>query len=82
MRRKPEAGGDYDVSLIELDEGVRMLSRVEGVPPTEVKIFACEELGRLAEAIEHFELALRLNPGFVDARRNLEIARQARRGRP
>jgi tetratricopeptide (TPR) repeat protein len=38
--------------------------------------------GRLAEAIEHFELALRLNPGFVDARRNLEIARQARSGRP
>jgi len=38
VRRKPEAGGDYDVSLIELDEGVRMLSRVEGVPPTEVKI--------------------------------------------
>lgn len=38
VRRKPEAGGEYDVSLIELDEGVRMLSRVEGVPPTEVKI--------------------------------------------
>ena len=38
VRRKPEAGGAYDVSLIELDEGVRMLSRVEGVPPTEVEI--------------------------------------------
>lgn len=38
VRRKPEAGGDYDVSLIELDEGVRMMSRVEGVPPTEVRI--------------------------------------------
>ena len=38
MRRKPEAGGDYDVSLIDLDEGVRMMSRVVGLPPTEVKI--------------------------------------------
>jgi uncharacterized protein len=38
VRRKPEAGGDYDVSLIDLDEGVRMMSRVEGVAPTEVAI--------------------------------------------
>ncbi len=38
VRRKPEAGGDYDVSLIDLAEGVRMMSRVEGVPPAEVKI--------------------------------------------
>lgn len=38
VRRKPEAGGDYDVSLIDLDEGVRMMSRVEGMAPTEVKI--------------------------------------------
>ena len=38
VRRKPEVGGDYDVSLIDLDEGVRMMSRVEGMAPTEVKI--------------------------------------------
>ena len=38
VRRKPDAGGDYDVSLIDLDEGVRMMSRVEGIAPTEVKI--------------------------------------------
>ncbi len=38
MRRKPEAGGDYNVSLIELDEGVRMMSRVDGTPPAEVRI--------------------------------------------
>jgi uncharacterized OB-fold protein len=38
VRRKPEAGGDYNVSIIELDEGVRMMSRVDGTPPAEVKI--------------------------------------------
>ena len=38
VRRKPDAGGDYDVSLIDLDEGVRMMSRVEGVPPDGVRI--------------------------------------------
>lgn len=30
VRRKPDAGGDYNVSLVDLDEGVRMMSRVEG----------------------------------------------------
>lgn len=38
VRRKPEAGGDYNVSLIELDEGVRLMSRVEGLPSSEVRI--------------------------------------------
>jgi uncharacterized OB-fold protein len=35
-RRPPEA--DYNVVLVELAEGPRMLSRVDGVPPGEVKI--------------------------------------------
>ena len=38
VRRKAEAGGDYNVSLIDLDEGVRLMSRVEGVPSTAVHI--------------------------------------------
>ena len=38
VRRKAEAGGDYNVSLIDLDEGVRLMSRVEGVPSTAVRI--------------------------------------------
>jgi uncharacterized OB-fold protein len=38
VRRKAEAGGDYNVSLIDLDEGVRLMSRVEGLPSTEVRI--------------------------------------------
>ncbi len=38
VRRKAEAGGDYNVSLIELDEGVRLMSRVEGLAPAAVRI--------------------------------------------
>ena len=33
VRRKADAGGDLNVSLIDLDEGVRLMSRVEGIPP-------------------------------------------------
>ena len=38
VRRKPEVGGDINVALIDLDEGVRMMSRVEGIAPDEVSI--------------------------------------------
>jgi len=38
VRRKPEAGGDYNVALIDLQEGVRLMSRVEGVAPDAVHI--------------------------------------------
>jgi uncharacterized OB-fold protein len=38
VRRKAEAGGDYNVSLVDLDEGVRLMSRVENVTPLELKI--------------------------------------------
>ena len=38
VSRRPEAGGPYNVAIIDLDEGVRMMSRVEGVPPDEVAI--------------------------------------------
>ena len=38
VRRKLDAGGDYNVSLIKLDEGVCMMSRVEGVPLGDVHI--------------------------------------------
>lgn len=30
--------GNYNVALIDLDEGVRMMSRVEGIAPEDVKI--------------------------------------------
>lgn len=38
VRRKPERGGDYNLCMVELAEGVRMMSRVEGIAPTDVAI--------------------------------------------
>ncbi|WP_043007088.1 Zn-ribbon domain-containing OB-fold protein [Comamonas testosteroni] len=38
IARKPEAGGDYNVALIDLDEDVRMMSRIEGIAPERVQI--------------------------------------------
>jgi len=38
VRRKPEKGGNYNISLIDLEEGPRMMSRVIDVDPEEVTI--------------------------------------------
>jgi len=38
IRRKAEQGGDYNLSLVELDEGVRLMSRVEGLAPAAVTV--------------------------------------------
>jgi uncharacterized OB-fold protein len=38
VRQKPEKGGDYNVALIELEEGPRMLGRVVDLAPEKVKI--------------------------------------------
>ncbi|MCT9810038.1 OB-fold domain-containing protein [Acidovorax sp. Be4] len=38
ISRKQDAGGNYNVALIDLDEGVRMMSRVEGLAPEAVHI--------------------------------------------
>jgi uncharacterized protein len=38
VRQRPDRGGDYNVALIDLAEGARMMCRVEGAPPSEVKI--------------------------------------------
>jgi uncharacterized OB-fold protein len=38
VRRKPDAGGDLNLALIDLEEGVRMMSRVEGMAPEAVRI--------------------------------------------
>jgi uncharacterized OB-fold protein len=38
VRRPPKYGGDYNMSLVELDEGPRMLTRVLGSEPDAVAI--------------------------------------------
>lgn len=38
VRRKPEAGGDYNVVLVDLEEGVRCMSRIEDVAADELAI--------------------------------------------
>ena len=38
VRRKAPDGGDLNVSLIDLDEGVRLMSRVDNLPANQVRI--------------------------------------------
>ena len=38
VRRKPDQGGDYNVAVIELAEGPRLMSKVVDTPATEVAI--------------------------------------------
>lgn len=37
-RRRPEQGGDYNIALIDLEEGPRMMARVDGIAPDAVTI--------------------------------------------
>lgn len=38
VHRKPAEGGDLNVALVDLDEGVRLMSRVANLAPAEVRI--------------------------------------------
>jgi hypothetical protein len=38
VHNRPEKGGDYNIALIDLAEGPRMMSRVVGVEPAAVRI--------------------------------------------
>ena len=38
VARRAEQGGDYNVVLVDLAEGARMMSRVEGLPPGKITI--------------------------------------------
>lgn len=58
VRQKPEQGGDYNIALIDLAEGVRMMSTVRGVPLSELRVgmpvvARIEEIG--AQAAVTFE---------------------------
>lgn len=37
-RYKPEAGGDKNIAVVQLDEGPKMLTRITDIPPADVKI--------------------------------------------
>ncbi|MFP4004885.1 MAG: Zn-ribbon domain-containing OB-fold protein, partial [Alphaproteobacteria bacterium] len=49
--QRPEAGGPYNLSVIELEEGPRLFSRVEGVAPEEVRI-GMKVRARIAEGTD------------------------------
>lgn len=38
VRRKAEVGGDYNVALVDLAEGPRLMSRIDGIAPDQVRI--------------------------------------------
>ncbi len=38
VRRKADAGGDINIALIDLEENVRLMSRVDGMAPEDVAI--------------------------------------------
>jgi uncharacterized OB-fold protein len=54
VRRRAEEGGDYNVAIVQLAEGPRLMSRVEELPPADVRIGAAVEAridGTGAEAV-------------------------------
>lgn len=53
VRRKPADGGDYNVCLVDLDEGVRMMSRVVAIPPQDVSIGMAVQ-ARIADGLVEF----------------------------
>lgn len=38
VSRKPEQGGNYNIAIVELDEGPRMMTRIVGIKPEKVQI--------------------------------------------
>ena len=53
VRRKPADGGDYNVCLVDLAEGPRMMSRVGSVPPEQVRI-GMAVTARIADGLVEF----------------------------
>ena len=61
VRQRPDRGGDYNLALIDLEEGVRMMSRVEGLMPHEVRI-GMPVTGRIAAADEARTIVFDVEP--------------------
>jgi len=53
VRRKPADGGDYNIVLVDLAEGVRLMSRVAGIAPEQVKIGMAVS-ARIADGLVEF----------------------------
>jgi uncharacterized OB-fold protein len=53
VRRKPADGGDYNVCLVDLAEGVRMMSRVVSIDPQQVMI-GMDVKARIAGSLVEF----------------------------
>jgi uncharacterized OB-fold protein len=53
VRRKPADGGDTNIALVDLEEGVRMLTRVAGLAPDAVRI-GMPVRARVAEGLVEF----------------------------
>lgn len=53
VRRKPADGGDYNIALVDLAESVRLMSRVVGVAPDQVRIGMAVK-ARIADGLVEF----------------------------
>jgi uncharacterized OB-fold protein len=53
VRRKSADGGDYNVCLVDLAEGPRLLSRIATIPPEQVKI-GMAVTARIADGLVEF----------------------------
>lgn len=64
VRRKLELGGDYNVSLVDLDEGVRVMANVIGIEPENVRI---DMRVKLEISIVNNEATVIFKPGHENA---------------
>jgi uncharacterized OB-fold protein len=53
VRRKSADGGDYNVCLVDLAEGPRLLSRIATIPPEQVRI-GMAVTARIADGLVEF----------------------------
>jgi len=53
VRRKEADGGDYNVALIDLDEGPRLMSRVVAIAPGKVQI-GMAVMARVVDGVVEF----------------------------